>query len=640
MVDTFSTDRPENREAPGNSRDSNYYETEFKNFLCWLLEEREPADAERNPDLSKVPLFVFVSKKGYWIYRLIAERLRSEGRLIWQNKLCAGDIEVKSDRYFTKMVTEEEFPQILSHRRIYVVDDFLIHGQNICRFCNLIRRKANKSRIIPVVFAQWEGFLPENSVSEFEELCSHMKPAPLSDIGRLSAWETQWFHQSGIPYVIDLPFLTLTNVGKEQSRAFFSGTLTREQFQLLCSAQSSLWRYEDNSYMIADYKAESIFFYFQNDLFYNKFRNLIQNLVVKCQYDTSAVDGTVSVTFTPFAILRSVRQDELICYFCAAYAGTKYGQLMEDYLKSSFVKSADENLNTALYRAVVFFLSRYISINFKNHLHKILGMELDLQVDELKKHWPNEFIDSLPDLFGHQFKERLGCLYGQNDIMPYTPPLQNRSERQPINMYFDIFAYFAIHKKMAGQEQQFCSIEELESEMSMYRRCSLDNDEFKTAFTNALLQLLNQGVISNQILYDKDTGFVRRGFRAGENSTLLLPFNQKAVFSAIYTYYSLMGCGDARSQEETQTAYRSYFKNYPIFKLYLLKFIKGSELDSYFDLREAEDTLSYFGMISENTLKQQVENKNYIIQDLERSESVDSKVAQMLTHYVKQMNFG
>lgn len=639
MVDTFSTDRLENREAQEISHDSNYYEAEFKKFLCWLLKEREPADAECNPDLNKVPLFIFVSKKGYWIYRLMEDCLRNEGELIWQNRLCAENIVVKSDRYFTKMVTKEEFPQILSHRRIYVVDDFLIFGQNISRFCNLIRKKAYGSRIIPVVFAQWEGFRSENNVLEFEELCYHIKNASLSEIGRLSTWETQRFHQSGIPYVIDLPFLTLTNTEKDQPRTFFSGTLTSEQFQLLCNAQSSLWQHEDNSYTIADYRVKSVFFYFQHDQFQNKFRNLIQNLVVKCQYDNSAADGTVSVTFTPFAILRSVKQDELICFVRAAYSETKYGRLLEDYLESGFAKSADENLNTALYRAIVFFLSRYISINFKNHLQKILGMGLDLQVNELEKHWPTEFIDSLPDLFEAQFKERLSCLYEQNDIMPYIPPLQNRSERQSINMYFDIFFYFAMYKKMADQEQQFCSLEELENEISIYRQCSLENNEFKTAFTSALLQLLNQGVISNQILYDKDTGFVLRGFRLGENGTLLLPFNQKAVFSAIHTYYTLMGCRDARSQDELQAVYRSYFKNYPMFKLYLLKFIRESELDSYFDLREAEDMLSYFGMISENALKQQVENKTYIVQDLERSESMDSKVAQMLTHYVRQMNF-
>lgn len=639
MVDTFSTDRPGNRNAQENSHDSSYYETKFKEFLHWLLEIKEPEDAQRNPDLSEVPLFVFVSKKGYWIYRLIEERLHNEGDLVWQNRLCAGSIEVKSDRYFTKMVTAEDSPQILSHRRIYVVDDFLIHGQNISRFCRLIRKKLGESRIIPVVFAQWEGFQPEDDTSEFAELCGYIPDTPLSEIGRLSTWETQQFHQSGIPYVIDLPFLTLTNAENEQSRAFFSGMLTNEQFQLLCNAQNSLWRYEDNSYTIADYKVESIFFYFQHDLFQNKFRNLIQNLVVKCQYDNNAVDGMVLVTFTPFAILRSVHQDELICCFRAAYAGTEYGRLLENYLESGSAKSADENLNTALYRAVVFFLSRYISINFKNHLQKILGIGLDLQLDELGTHWPTAFINSLPDLFETQFKERLSCLYEQNDIMPYVPLLQNRLERQSISMYFDIFAYFAIYKKMAGHEQQFCSIEELENEMAIYRQCSPDSHEFKTAFTSALLQLLNQGVISNQILYDKDTGFVRRGFRSGENSTLLLPFNQKAVFSAIYTYYALMGCDSARSQEEFQRAYRLYFKNYPMFKLYLLKFIKGAELDSYFDLREAEDMLSYFGMISGTTLKQQVENKAYIIQDLKRGESMDSKVSQMLTHYVRKMNF-
>ncbi len=635
MADVYSTSKLDTSESAGDSTADCHGEP-FKKFLCWLLEEKEPEDMKAYPNLNTVPLFVFVSKKGYWIYRLMTECLYRESLLPWRERLQARSIEVKSDRYFTKMVELDEFPPILCHRRIYVVDDFLIKGQNIGRFCRLIRDKAKGSQIFPVVFAKWEEFHPENDIPEFENLCSYCQFDSLTEIGRLSTWETQWFHRAGIPYVIDLPFLTLTDAASRRTDSFFSGKLSKQQFQHLCGVQNSLWSCIDNSYTIADYKANSVFFHFQRDLFQNKFRYLIQNLVVKCQYDVHTEDETVSVTFTPFAMLRSVRQDELIRCFRAVYRGTAYGRLLEDYLSSGFVKSADKNLNTALYRSVVFFLSRYISINFKNYLKRSLDVDLDLWMEELKPHWPDEFIDSLPDLFEGQFRERLSSLYDLNDITPYVPPLRSRRYRQSINMYFDIFTYFAVHKKMAVQEKQFCSIEELEDEMAFYKKCSPDSDDFKTEFTSALLQLLNQGVISNQIRYDEDTGVVCRGFRSGENGTLLLPFNQKAIFSAIYKYYSLMGCN---RKEAIQTAYDRYFRNYSKFKFNLLEFIKQSELDSYFNLREAEDTLSYFGMLSETALKHQVENKTYIIEDLQHSESADGKVARLLAHHIEQVNF-
>ena len=46
-----------------------------------------------------------------------------------------------------------------------------------------------------------------------------------------------------------------------------------------------------------------------------------------------------------------------------------------------------------------------------------------------------------------------------------------------------------------------------------------------------------------------------------------------------------------------QNAHELYFRNYPAFKSRLISFVKASELDSYFDLQEAEDTLSYFEMV-------------------------------------------
>ena len=291
---------------------------------------------------------------------------------------------------------------------------------------------------------------------------------------------------------------------------------------------------------------------------------------------------TVSVTFTPFAVLRSVRQDELITWFRIAYGKTEYGQLVESYMIASSTKSDDENLNTALYRSIVFFFSRYISIHFKSFLKRQLDVELDLCTAEMEDHWPVEFIRSLPGIFGEGFQSRLRCLYGQHDITPYAPTYPEGSCQRSINMYYDIFSYFAF-KKMAGPQQQFCSLEELENEMALCSGYTVNDADFKTEFTSALLRLLNQGVISNKVSFDWDTGVVRRGFRAGENNTLLLPFKQKAVFSAIYTYYKRMEDENSCRGGSGQNAHELYFRNYSTFKSRLISFIRASELDSYFD---------------------------------------------------------
>jgi hypothetical protein len=637
VKDTFTINSAENYDVTEISCDVSSYAAKLKGFLSHLLEVKEPTEAARDTTLNERPLFVFVSKKGYWAYRLIERSFYSDGVSPWEDALRGGRVEVKSDRYFTKMVSPEEQLQHLERRRIYVVDDFLIKGHNIGHFCRLMRDKAVGSRIIPAVFATWKGFRAPDDVPEFENLYSYIPSASMSEIGHLSTWETQNFHRAGIPYVIDLPFLTIKNSTPARLKSFFSGTLTGEQFQHIQNTQDSAWKCVDNSYVIGDYSTKNCFFYFSDDLFVSRFQNLIQNLVVKCQYD--GVDNeTVSVTFTPFAVLRSVRQDELITWFRIAYGKTEYGQLVERYMMASSTKSDDENLNTALYRSIVFFFSRYISIHFKNFLKRQLGVELDLCTVEMENHWSAEFIRSLPGIFGEGFQSRLRCLYGQHDITPYVPTYPEGPCRRSINMYYDIFSYFAF-KKMAGPQQQFCSLEELENEMALCSGYTVNDADFRTEFTSALLQLLNQGVISNKVSFDLDTGVVRRGFQAGENNTLLLPFNQKAVFSAIYTYYKRMEDENSCRGGSGQNAHELYFRNYPAFKSRLISFVKASELDSYFDLQEAEDTLSYFEMVDASVLTQQVENKEYIITDMEQNDSIDAQVAKLLKKCVQQMYF-
>lgn len=603
----------------------------FSAFLDWLL-ELSRQDTRGNYDSSNSgPLFVFVSKKGYWLYRMVIQYLREESNpSSWIQAINNNSIEVKSDRYFTKIISLDEIRESLTDRRIYVVDDFLVRGHNISRFCKLIKKIEPTVKPIPVVYAKWTGFKPsEEDTKEFSEL-KYKSEISLYDIGKLSVWETRKFHRSGIPYVIDLPFLKAVGAS-EEAKPFFSIELTKEQFKQLTNASDSVWQYIDTSCWIGDYHVTSGYFYCCHDLFADKFRQLIQNLVVECLYDSSQDSEKISLTFTPFAILRSIKQDELICRFRIAFSGTAYMKTLANYLEDPKTTSGEENLNTALYRAVVFFFSQYIAINFKNYLYNQFGVVIDSDTEKLRDHWSPEFIDSLLYVFGNGLSNRLNKLYDKDDIAPYAPNSGGLVKRSD-SMYYNMFAYFAFKRISGKKHEDFCAIEELESAMAGYSGYTVDNPVFKEMFTSTVLQLLNQGVISNHILFDSDTGIVQRGFRSGENSTLLVPFNQKAVFKAVYTYYQRMREADRYVQD-------FYYKNYDVFKNRLIRFIEEAELDSYFDLSEATDILCYFGEIEADALAQQIENKRYVIDELEQSISTDAKVAKMLEQYVLRMNF-
>lgn len=621
------------------------YLFEFEEFLNWLpqLPKLDTEICEKTPPPSK-PLFVFVSKKGYWIYRLAELQLRKSGRpSLWKDALDSGEIEVKSDRYFTKIVSYQDAIKQLQGRFIYVIDDFLIMGQNILRFCSLIRGWAKGSRIIPVVFAQWEGFQPGGH-KEFSHMRVYSRNSqtvpptyPMREIGKLSIWENAQFHKFGIPYVIDLPFLKFANSGASR-QTFFSGTLPLANFKELREHDNPLWECVDTSYSIGSYSAKTCFFCFQHDIFLDKFRFLIQNLVMECIYQENG--DQVSVTFTPFAVLRSVRQDELLCRFHLAFSDTEYERLIQDYTKNPESKREDVNFNTALYRALVFFFSRYISVNFKNYLEDIFGVELQLNVEELRHHWPKEFESSLSQIFGNGFHDRLRRIYEKNDITPYRPESQRRLICKSSNMYYNIFSYFAFQKMARKQGGDFCTIEELETVIAQHSERSIDAPDFRQEFTSAIYQLLSQGVISNQVRFDAERHIVLRGFRSGENSTLLLPFNQKAVFKAIYVYY-LMCQGELShtSQQTDSSENQFYYDHYPMFQTKLLKFIQDSELDGYLDIQEAEDTLNYFRAIEPGALREQIENKTYIIKDLENDTTRTGTLAKMLAEYVLCIDF-
>lgn len=589
------------------------------------------------------PLFIFVSKKGYWLYRLILLHIRkkpADRRSKCEKMWIAGKVEVRSDRYFTKCTSRDESIELLRERTVFIVDDFVNTGGQLRDFYRTLPLKDSGSKIVLVAFARLEGFEP---AAGLEGECvewrwpDELEPLSPSALGMLVMWETEEFHKAGVPFVIDLPFLKQKDTSREQIPGFFSCRLEREQFCALTSKGGSLWEFVDGSYTIGMENARLGFFYCRHDPFVDKFRCLIQNLVMECRYVYGeGEDRSVYVTLTPFAVMRSIQRDELLDRFRVTFAKTEYAREVLDYGKKC-PSAKDMNLSTALYRSLVFFFSRYISINFSAYMSEVCNVGLELDGDLIRDHWPSSFLNSLPQIFGSNFQDRLNFLYGNNDATPYSPPPAWGPVRRSDSMYFNIFSYFA-YQRMASAEKKFFTIEEIESNLAASEGCCADDPDFRNRFTQALLYLLNQSVISNQIGYDEANGVVLRGFRPAENSTFLLPFDQKAVFQAIYTYYKR--CERAEDAAgRGGPAHGFYYRNYASFKTQLLSYISRAGLGDYVDIAEAEDTLDYFAGIEDAVLAQQIENKQYIILELERGSSKDARAARLLEDFVKRMEF-
>lgn len=597
----------------------------FTAFLKWQIQQSYDK-SPRQP--GEKPLFIFVTKKGYWLYRCIFQFLFlvkgafSTDVFHWCEDFWRYEIEVKSDRFFTKLVDAEEY----KNRRIFVFDDIAHTGASFERLAQTALLDGMQAGQYIVLAAAEELLINRPGVYACQQMQFHV-------LGELSIDEVYLFQTLGIPYVIDLPVLKiglnngLPGLDPDQI-GFSSGRLEKDRFKALCS-QCDLfhWRVVNTDYCINGKKITSCYFWSPEDPIAGKFKNLIQNLVIECSY-REVEDGTgnkqFDVTFVPFAIMRSAKQLELMELFLAAYHDTSY---CSDISRQFFSKNPnDPRLNTALYRSLVYYFSGYTAVCFSNLLSNF-QIQLCFETDHFSEIWNQSFIDSARTIFPNSAScTTIQDVYRLNDttLSPEYWMLADQP-RSPVagdmDMYLKVYEYF-VETDQKGILP--CSFENLE--VSMAKKCGIPIHDvsFKENLTCALIQLLNQSAISNAILSNDESDYITRGFRPGENCVLLLPFDHPAIFCAIVAFYERCG-GDALV----------YRRNYSYFEKNLLKFILDANFNYYIDWRGTQELLGYFREISE--LNIQIENRKYIADRLLNDVSNDATIAKELCAFVQSM---
>lgn len=596
----------------------------FTRFLMQVYEEmKEQGD--------KKPLFVFVTKKGYWLYRCVRELLcllpdeeRDACTAFWDS------IWVKSDRYFTKAPCVDEFADC----QIFIIDDIVHTGANFSRMRDLIENSRLKITKF-VAFAVEER--RENLIDGIEKkeirYCSDLSS---TDLGNVSIEEIMLFHSLGVPYAIDLPSLKVTGIlalAQDDGLAFSSGRLTREEFDLLCSwcAQNG-WNKVGASHTLNNQQFENCFFWNPRGAIERKFKNLLQSLIIECSYrDVDMGDGqtAVDVTFIPFAIMRSVKWQELVRLFSAAFKPSPYYDEIASYLLADAEPS--EALATALYRSVVFYLSGYAAVCF-NEILQDIGLSLAFRMDHMKEHWDDKFLESIRSIFcseadceDKQNWPITGCtsiyaFYRGNDITPDPKYWVGSDAIGPqagkLDVNLEMYKFFV--KDPDPLKKSDRSFEDLEIGTAGRMGCSVNDPRFREAFLQGLLRLLNQSSISNTVHYDRTSNVVVRGFRAGENCALLLPFDQPVVFCAISIYYQRW----ERSCSSSEEAEQQYRRNFDYFQKRLLEYISDAGYGFWIDQMEATHLLDYFKNLS--NVGRQIKNREYLMDGAQRGGSADS----------------
>lgn len=570
-------------------------------------------------------LFVFVTKKGYWLYRCIRQHLY----LLPQEKHqdCYdfwNAIQVRSDRYFTKSPDVSEFSDYL----LFVVDDIVHTGANFQRMKQLVKDSG-------LTIERYIAFAIEDCGENLMEglgdiwACSRLSP---NDLGKVSIEEIILFHSLGVPYAIDLPVLKVAGgspaVMAEHERAFFSGRLTKEEFDRLCSQCTQRgWDKVDSSYKINNWSFNSCFFWNISDSLQQKFKNLLHSLIVECSYceiDLGEGQQVVDVTFIPFAIMRSVKWYELVVLFAAAFGQTPYCNNICSYLRVDNAPS--QALATALYRSVVFYLSGYTAANFNGFLRD-LGLSLELKVDHMQEHWDQNFMESVQSIFipavsreKNEFPitdcSTILDFYRFDDILSdpayWDADILSAPEKGRQDTDLEMYKFFV---KGPDFEKTDYTFEKLEIEIAKRVGKPVNDQQFKENFLQALIGLLNKSAISNIVSYDKISGTVTRGFRSGENCALLLPYAQPEVFCGLFAYYKRCeGLSNADRNADQQ-----YKHHFDYFKEKLLEYIGDTGYDLWIDRTEAIRLLDYFKGLP--NAGRQIKNREYIVEEFEQDGS-------------------
>lgn len=543
----------------------------------------------------EVEFVILITKKSFWSYQVLKDEL---GEI--KNKY-GQKIQFLSDRFFQKVVDFGFY----NGKRIAIIDDTMNTGSAIREFYKLMRIQCNKSKIIPIICFLNDNYKPEerekDADKDFYEDLIVMHKVPAALIGKMCIFETITFHEQLIPYIVDLPVLEWKDQNGCWQRKF---KLSTEAFEKLC-AGNIFWEFHRCDYrLIPGIEIEAGYFSFANPLLQMKFGSFLSEIVIKVQYQKTETE--VEVVFTPFAMMRSVKAEELEWCFEILFAETDYRDNMERPTKEGLKL----NYYTALYRAVVYCLSFYGGLKFIGYLD--VSSPIRLHNEE---QFTDKFYQSIHKIFDinseKQFNET-GFLHRVILLPEFTvvesqerTSFADREKRIVDYSGDDWYAFLyekIIYAKRHFHERRHLTCEEFEQ--SMANRVGPHEDDREQALATRLqLEALNKSILSNYLFFDERRRVVYRGYRYGENSELLLPYDARLYYRAVSTYYNIV-------------RQKGYFKAFFFFDINFKEFLKRNGWFGYLITeRQFEFFSRYFRNLPEKDLAWQIDNKRYLLEE-------------------------
>lgn len=562
---------------------------------------------------------IFVSRKSYCLFLLLREK----------NVIKVGNNPIYADRLIMKSYNPDKY----KGETVYLVDDTISTGNHLASVCKDVLERTRYNNIILKVFAKEKGFQDgayiRKHFPEYEGRITLeiMETMEASEKLRFSSIETLLYHQESIPYLIELPYLAEKNTTKDyivlQENEYEKLTEGNENWKFLKCDQAG---YRQNL-------IEDAVIIMKNG-FHDAFPEFIYDFVIRVQIVTHK-DRTRSVVLSPFAILKSVKFEELEEYFFNIYGKTRYADELKNQKEILRENYARYHYKT-LYRAIVYAFSYYIGIRFIDYLKSdIPDKDITFQKRNNCFCYEDEFLTAIDDIFKTGTKDFFLSAYlyrgfssveKRSNLLPFIGKygrLEN-SERTVFHYLLALFndlrenpiAEYAQEEQVL---QKFLSIEELQEAVSL--SCFEQNDEMKDILTGCLNSQLEQSKIANEFTYDEQKKVVYRGFKYAENSEAVFDVPEKVFYAAASSYL-------AKVHEE------GYEAQYERFLAILKEFLVHNNLFG------SVITSDEFQIYSELYRKQPHKDKSIQIKRLEfLIENNKNYYIEALIHYIENVDW-
>lgn len=593
-------------------------------------------------------ILVLITRKGYGLLKTM---MKFEPML--EKHVCESKLRCISDRYILKLANEKEE---IEGKKVYIFDDTITNGNNMFYYYCMFKKKG-ATKVIPNVFIASTEFLAKmakNKKETYKENSEYIEKAKLTEFKRIykqqdeqknfpgllnsfyndfkfkmvlsadevakfSIQETLWFQENLNPMVMDLPVFRYEDEKKEREII-----LTGEEFKRICTSTSK-WQFVKNSYNVLDQEVRCDFFQLNDELIYRQFHNLFFNFVVKCKF--IECEQGIKVVFIPFAMIKSGSMTDVWRCFCSLLSDTEYyrhilsytpkatnevlpneeSELDEDVILDLFKRN--HNISRGVFRAIIFSLSNYIGYLFQEKLTEEIGKTIYFDTKYLGDHCDEIFVRTFEDEYSkldkNEYVKKIAAIknssfsvasIGYDGISEKETASEQKVElcvRERI---------LAGRNEMESRKMKIATIEELEEELG--RKYRFQSEEQKRLYlTKALILLLELSCSGNEIVVGNKDDMIYRGFRAGENSEILMPDGLKWVYPYFYAFYFYR---DSSFFVDNYEKFRRWMRDRFYSQEYVDTLISQMSLDFY---------LKYYDRVKEINLHEQILNKAYVLRD-------------------------